>query len=57
VTADLLPPVAAQGALMVALASLTWSFGRDARWLYRASRVRAAARLRWSAPPQPALIG
>jgi phosphatidylglycerophosphate synthase len=57
VTANLLPTVAAQAALLVALAALTWSFGRDTRWLYKASRVRAAARLRWSAPPQPALAG
>ena len=57
VTANLLPPVAAQGALLVALTALTWSFGRDTLWLHKASRVRAAARLRWSAPPQPALVG
>jgi hypothetical protein len=56
VTADLLPPVLSQVALAVALASLTWSFGRDGVWLYKASRVRAAARVRWSAP-QPALVG
>ena len=57
VTADLLPEAVALSALMVALASLTWSFGRDTVWLYRAGRVRAAARVRWSAPAQPALVG
>ena len=59
VTANLLPPLAAQAALLVALVALTWSFGRDAIWLYKASQVRAAARVRWSAtaPPQPALVG
>ncbi|WP_433359749.1 CDP-alcohol phosphatidyltransferase family protein [Actinoplanes sp. CA-142083] len=56
VTANLLPPVLSQVALAVALASLTWSFGRDAIWLYKASQVRAAARVRWSAP-RPALVG
>src|SRR3954470_15145215 len=54
VTANLLPAVVAEIALLVALVSLTWSFGRDALWLHKASRVRAAARVRWSAPPQPA---
>jgi len=58
VTANLLPQVLAQAALVLALTTLTWSFGRDTLWLYRASRVRAAARLRWSAPvPQPVLAG
>ncbi|MFF5296428.1 CDP-alcohol phosphatidyltransferase family protein [Paractinoplanes globisporus] len=58
VTAHLLPQLASQAALVIALAALTWSFGRDTLWLYKASRVRAAARLRWSAvPPQPALVG
>lgn len=56
VTANLLPHYAAVAALAVALASLTWSFSRDTLWLYRASRVRAAARERWSATPRrPAL--
>lgn len=56
VTAHLLPPPLATAALVVALVSLTWSFGRDTIWLYKASRVRAAARLRWSAAaPQPVL--
>ncbi len=59
VTAHLLPPLLAVAALAFALGSLTWSFGRDIGWLYRASRVRAEARRRWSAaaPPQPALVG
>ena len=57
VTANLLPYGLALAALAIALASLTWSFGRDTVWLYRAGRVRAAARVRWSAPAQPALVG
>src|SRR3954452_1488890 len=58
VTANLLPGPVALGALILALAALTWSFGRDIGWLYAASRVRAAARERWSAvPPHPALVG
>jgi phosphatidylglycerophosphate synthase len=58
VTANLLPHVAALAALAVALAALTWSFGRDTVWLYRASRVRAAARERWSSTSrQPVLAG
>jgi hypothetical protein len=59
VTPDLLPAPVAVVALAVALASLTWSFGRDIGWLYRASQVREAARRRWSATPQrqPALVG
>jgi phosphatidylglycerophosphate synthase len=57
VTANLLPEAVALSALLVALASLTWSFGRDTVWLYRASRVRAEALVRWSGPAQPALVG
>jgi phosphatidylglycerophosphate synthase len=57
VTANVLPGVLAAAALIVALAALTWSFGRDIAWLHAASRVREAARRRWSAPPQPALVG
>ncbi|GAB2575466.1 CDP-alcohol phosphatidyltransferase family protein [Paractinoplanes abujensis] len=57
VTADLLPTVLTLAALTVALGSLTWSFGRDSLWLYRASRIRAAARERWGAPQRrPALV-
>jgi hypothetical protein len=56
VTANLLPHALAMAALVIALTTLTWSFGRDTLWLYKASRVRAAARLRWSAArPQPAM--
>ena len=50
-TAHLLPYSVTMAALVVALGSLTWSFGRDTHWLYRASRVRAAARVRWAAAP------
>jgi phosphatidylglycerophosphate synthase len=62
VTADLLPRPLALAAVALALATLTWSFGRDIAWLYRASRVREAARRRWSAPAagpaaQPVLAG
>lgn len=57
VTADLLPHTASQIALAVALITLTWSFGLDAIWCHRASRVREAARERWSAPSRPALVG
>ncbi|MCM4077688.1 MULTISPECIES: CDP-alcohol phosphatidyltransferase family protein [Paractinoplanes] len=57
VTADLLPAALTTVVLTVALASLTWSFGRDSIWLYRASRIRAAARERWAAPHRrPALV-
>ncbi|WP_239168654.1 CDP-alcohol phosphatidyltransferase family protein [Paractinoplanes deccanensis] len=48
VIAGLLPTVAAVAVLALALASLTWSFGLDVRWLHRAMRVREAARSRWS---------
>jgi phosphatidylglycerophosphate synthase len=57
VTADVLPGVVALAALLAALAALTWSFARDVAWLHAASRVREAARQRWSARPQPALVG
>ncbi|WP_307872981.1 CDP-alcohol phosphatidyltransferase family protein [Paractinoplanes ovalisporus] len=57
VTADLLPTALTMVALAIALGSLTWSFGRDIHWLYRASRIRAAARERWAAPHRsPALV-
>src|SRR4051812_23670797 len=55
VTADLLPRPLALAALALALAALTWSFGRDIGWLYRAALVREAAGERRSAPAQPAL--
>ncbi|WP_250004076.1 CDP-alcohol phosphatidyltransferase family protein [Actinoplanes sp. M2I2] len=47
--AGLLPTALTMVALGVALASLTWSFGLDVHWLFRASRIRAAARERWAA--------
>ena len=64
VTAHLLPSYLATAALVVALGALTWSFGRDVAWLYRAARVREAARERWSVsvpvavavPAQPVLV-
>ncbi|MEV6347914.1 CDP-alcohol phosphatidyltransferase family protein [Actinoplanes sp. NPDC051851] len=52
VVSGLLPVPVAVAALAIALASLTWSFGRDIRWLFRASRVRVSARERWSAAPE-----
>jgi len=56
VVADLLPTALAMTALAVALTTLTWSFGHDIGWLYRASRIRAAAQERWAAPHRrPAL--
>lgn len=55
VTAHLLPSVMALAALVVALGALTWSFARDIAWLYRAERVRTAARERWAVPAQPVL--
>ncbi|MGK5685427.1 CDP-alcohol phosphatidyltransferase family protein [Actinoplanes sp. URMC 104] len=56
VMAGVLPTATAQAALAVALAAVTWSFGLDTLWLYRAQRVRVAARQRWSDLPQPALV-
>jgi phosphatidylglycerophosphate synthase len=69
VTANLLPPVVAGAALILALGSLTWSFGRDIAWLHQARQAGEAtrqaheaarqagevARLSWPAPPAPAL--
>jgi phosphatidylglycerophosphate synthase len=58
VASGLLPDFLAVLALAIALGSLTWSFGRDIAWLYQASRVREAARSRWSAPRREhALVG
>ena len=51
VTPDLLPHAAAVIALVIALGTLTWSFGRDIVWLHQARRVREAARTRWAARP------
>jgi phosphatidylglycerophosphate synthase len=55
-TAHLLPYDVTVAALAIALVSLTWSFGRDVAWLYRAARLREAARVRWSGPRRPALV-
>jgi phosphatidylglycerophosphate synthase len=55
-TAHLLPYTVTTAALAIAFAALTWSFGRDIAWLYRAARVREAARVRWSGPRQAALV-
>jgi phosphatidylglycerophosphate synthase len=55
-TAHLLPYSVTMAALVVALGTLTWSFGRDVHWLHRAARVRQAARVRWSGPRQAALV-
>jgi phosphatidylglycerophosphate synthase len=41
-TAHLVPPTVAFFALVTALVSLTWSFGRDVGWLWRAELVRRA---------------
>ncbi|WP_445527880.1 CDP-alcohol phosphatidyltransferase family protein [Streptomyces cyslabdanicus] len=41
--ANLLPLPATTGVVLLALALLVWSFGRDVLWLWRTSRVRAAA--------------
>ncbi|MFJ9906920.1 CDP-alcohol phosphatidyltransferase family protein [Streptomyces sp. NPDC101152] len=35
-----LPPVASLGVVLLALAALVWSFGRDVMWLHRTSRVQ-----------------
>jgi phosphatidylglycerophosphate synthase len=43
VTAGVLPPAPAAAAVGAALASLTWSFGHDVRWLWHAERARRAA--------------
>jgi phosphatidylglycerophosphate synthase len=42
-TAHLLPAAFALAAVGLALGSLTWSFGRDIGWLWRAERARRAA--------------
>ncbi|GLY00633.1 MULTISPECIES: CDP-alcohol phosphatidyltransferase family protein [Actinoplanes] len=55
VVSGLLPTWLAVAALVVALGSLTWSFGRDIGWLYRTSRALEEARSRWSAPRAHAL--
>lgn len=58
VASGVLPAWLSVVALAVALASLSWSFGRDIAWLHRTSRIREVARSRWSAPHrEPALVG
>jgi len=60
VTAQLVPHPLAFAAVGVALGSLTWSFGRDIGWLWRAERARRAiANMRalpavFTAPARPA---
>ncbi|MFB7509025.1 CDP-alcohol phosphatidyltransferase family protein, partial [Streptomyces broussonetiae] len=39
--AELLPRPANLAIVLLALGSLVWSFGRDVRWLWRASRTSA----------------
>ncbi|SDT40240.1 CDP-alcohol phosphatidyltransferase family protein [Actinoplanes derwentensis] len=55
VVSGLLPTAFAVFALAVALASLTWSFGRDIVWLHQVSRVRQVAGSRRPAPRARAL--
>ena len=54
-TAHLLPPPTALFAVAAALVSLTWSFARDVRWLWRAEQIRraAAARVNLRIVPRP----
>jgi phosphatidylglycerophosphate synthase len=47
-TAQVLPGAVTYVALLAALASLTWSFGRDIAWLWRVERARRA-----TVPPLP----
>jgi phosphatidylglycerophosphate synthase len=49
-TAQILPEPIAFAGLAVALASLTWSFGRDIGYLWRAERMRRAAAARTELP-------
>ena len=53
VTAHLLPEPVALVAVAAALASLTWSFGRDTAWLWRTERIRRAVAARTSLPIVP----
>lgn len=52
-TAHLLPYPLALTAVVAALASLTWSFGRDVAWLWRTELLRRAAAARPSLPIVP----
>ncbi|MFC7532916.1 CDP-alcohol phosphatidyltransferase family protein [Actinoplanes sp. GCM10030250] len=55
VVSGLLPAWLSVATLLIALGSLTWSFGRDIAWLHKASQVREVALSRWSAPQPHAL--
>ncbi|MFG1993025.1 CDP-alcohol phosphatidyltransferase family protein [Actinoplanes sp. NPDC048988] len=52
--AGFLPVPVTVAGLALAVATPAWSFGLDIRWLYRAMRVREAARSRWATDPAPA---
>lgn len=52
-TAHLLPYPVAPAAVAAALASLTWSFGRDIAWLWRTEADRRAAAARINLPIVP----
>ncbi|MEV6492549.1 CDP-alcohol phosphatidyltransferase family protein [Actinoplanes sp. NPDC051633] len=52
-TSHLLPSWLAGAGLVVALASLSWSFGRDVLWLWTAERLRRAAAERVTLPIVP----
>jgi phosphatidylglycerophosphate synthase len=53
-TSHLLPGWLAGAGLVAALVSLTWSFGRDIQWLWRAESLRRAAAERPTLPIVPA---
>ncbi len=52
-SAGLLPYPLALAAVVAALASLTWSFGRDIAWLWRTEQARSAAAARMNLPIVP----
>lgn len=53
--ADLLPHVAGLGVVLLALALLVWSFGRDVVWLWRTSRAVALPQPRPEEIREPAM--
>jgi phosphatidylglycerophosphate synthase len=53
-TAQVLPPALAYVAVLFALASLAWSFGRDIAWLWRVERTRRVPALPVVRQPVPA---
>ncbi|HET6530803.1 MAG TPA: CDP-alcohol phosphatidyltransferase family protein [Actinoplanes sp.] len=55
-TAGLLPGPAARAGLAAALAVLTWSFAKDARWLWRAEQLRRVAAVRPNLPIVPGTL-